>query len=149
MVMSTPFAGALIKTFFAPALRCFSAPSLSAKNPVLSTTTSILKSFHGSFSGSFSANTLMNFPSTTMPSGLASTAYLDLPCTESYFRRCASVFVSVRSFTATHSIFSSWIPAWRTCLPMRPKPLIATRIIIPTPLMTDKEIIQNDIYKYC
>ncbi len=59
IVMSGSFAGAEIKTFLAPALMCWLAPALSVKNPVLSTTMSIFKSFQGSFVGSFSANTLI------------------------------------------------------------------------------------------
>ena len=57
------------------------------------------------------------------------------PCTESYLSRWASVLVSVMSFTATKSISLAPI-AWaaRTTLrPMRPKPLMPTRIAIVSP----------------
>ena len=41
-VTSGSVAGALIRTLFAPAARCFAAPSRLVKNPVDSNTTSIL-----------------------------------------------------------------------------------------------------------
>src|SRR5579884_2805933 len=49
---------------------------------------------------------------------------------ESYFRRCASVFVSVRSLAATNSILELPRPARTTFLPIRPKPFIPTLIAI-------------------
>ncbi len=83
IVMSGFFAGAEISTFFAPALMCCIAPSLSVNSPVLSTTTSILSSFHGSFVGSFSDKTLIVLPFTIKFFSSYSTGYGDLPCTES------------------------------------------------------------------
>ena len=70
----------------------------------------------------------MRSPSTSRASPAASTVPLKRPCTESYLSRCASVAVSVMSFTATKSM--SLTPccfAARTTLrPMRPNPLIPT-----------------------
>jgi len=55
--MSSPLAGADITTFFAPAVKCFEAPSLSLKIPVDSITTSTPKSFQGRLEGFLSLNT--------------------------------------------------------------------------------------------
>src|SRR5215211_3901003 len=50
------------------------------------------------------------------------------PSIESYLSRCASVALSVMSFTATHSMSVSLArPARSTLRPMRPNPLIPTR----------------------
>src|SRR5271163_3014765 len=49
-----------------------------------------------------------------------------MPRVESYFSRCASVAVSVRSLAATNSMFGLCNPARTTFLPIRPKPLIPT-----------------------
>src|SRR3989339_191633 len=54
---SDPLAGAEIITFFAPALTCNSAPTLSVKRPVHSITTSTFNLPQGKSDGSFSANT--------------------------------------------------------------------------------------------
>src|SRR4051794_34582945 len=54
-VMSGFFAGAEIRTFLAPAARCFSAADFSVNRPVHSSTTSTPRDFHGSAAGSFSA----------------------------------------------------------------------------------------------
>ena len=53
----------------------------------------------------------------------------NLPWTESYFKRWASVFTSVRSFKATTLMFDFWIRFLKLNLPIRPKPLIATLIV--------------------
>src|SRR5258708_9816802 len=45
---------------------------------------------------------------------------------ESYFRRCAKVFGSVRSLTATNSRFLSASDVRSTLRPMRPNPLMPT-----------------------
>src|SRR3954449_8499342 len=68
-----------------------------------------------------------------MESAPAVTLFGKLPRTESYFSRCASVFGSVRSFTATNSRFGSCKDARRTLRPMRPKPLIPTFIATSPP----------------
>ena len=132
MVMSSPFAGAEMITLRAPALMCLSALTRSVKRPVLSSTTSTPRSFHGSFSGSLMAETLTSLPFTTSASPLASTVPGNRPCTESYFSRCASDFVSVMSFTATNSIAAclAVTAARKTLRPMRPKPLMPTRTAI-------------------
>ena len=72
--MSGPFAGAVMITFFAPAARCFAAPSRLVKMPVDSNTTSTPRSFHGSCAGSLTDSTLNSSPSTVMPSPLALTS---------------------------------------------------------------------------
>src|SRR5258707_532608 len=51
-----------------------------------------------------------------------------LPKTESYLSRCARVFVSVMSFTATKSMSPPLSDARSTLRPMRPKPLMPTLI---------------------
>ena len=63
---SSPFAGADMITFFAPALRWVDACSLVLKIPVDSMTTSILSSFQGNFVGSLIAKTLISLLSTLM-----------------------------------------------------------------------------------
>src|SRR5580658_9624993 len=50
---------------------------------------------------------------------------------ESYFNRCASVLVSVRSLAATNSILGRCKPARTTLRPMRPKPLMPTLMDMP------------------
>src|SRR5438445_3654022 len=104
MVMSSPLAGAEITTFFAPAARCLSASGRSVNRPVLSSTRSTPSAFHGSFSGSLIADTLTGLPLTTSASPCASTVPGKRRWMESYFRRCASVLVSVMSFTATKTL---------------------------------------------
>src|SRR6478672_383579 len=135
MVMSSFLAGAEMMTFLAPPWRCSAAWSRSVNRPVDSSTTSTPSSFQGSLAGSFSASTRMASPPTTMPSFSAVTSAGKRPCTESYLSRWASVAVSVMSLTATKS--SSLAPiarAARTTLrPIRPKPLMPTRIAIITP----------------
>ena len=61
--MSSPFAGALMITFLAPASRWARAFSASVKMPVDSRTMSTPRSPHGSAAGSFSARTLISRPS--------------------------------------------------------------------------------------
>src|SRR3954463_5647090 len=136
IVMSSPFAGAEITTFLAPAARCLDALSLSVKRPVLSSTNSTPRSFHGSFSGSLIADTLRIFPFTTSASALASTVPGNRPCTESYLSRCASVFVSVMSLTPINSISvcCAIVAARRTLRSRRPNPLIPTRTAMNSPL---------------
>src|SRR3954470_18263648 len=54
---------------------------------------------------------------------------------ESYFKRWASVAVSVRSFAATNSMSGLLSPARTTFLPIRPKPLIPTLVAIYTSIL--------------
>jgi hypothetical protein len=67
-VMSGFLAGAVMTTFFAPALRWSSAFSLSVNRPVDSNTTSTPRSFHGSCAGSLTESTLKLSPPTVMVS---------------------------------------------------------------------------------
>src|SRR5205823_14758746 len=66
---------------------------------------------------------------------LASTVPGKRPCTESYLSRCASVLVSVMSFTATNSSACCFMStaARSTLRPMRPNPLIPTRTAMALP----------------
>src|SRR5712664_1559666 len=134
--MSSPLAGAEITTFFAPAVKCLDALSLSVNRPVLSSTSSTPRSFQGSFSGSLRADTLIGLPLTTSASPFPSTVPGNRPWTESYFKRCASVFVSVMSLTPTNSISVclAIVAARSTLRPMRPNPLIPTRTAMTLPL---------------
>src|SRR3989344_5264874 len=52
IVISLPFAGAEMRSFFAPAFMCFSASCLFVNIQVHSTTKSTFSFFQGSFSGS-------------------------------------------------------------------------------------------------
>src|SRR5579859_775695 len=142
IVMSSPLAGAEITTFLAPAARCLDAFSLSVNRPVLSSTNSTPRSFQGSFSGSLIAETLMVLPFTTSASGLASTVPGKRPCTESYFRRCASVFVSVMSLTPTNSmsVCFAMVAARSTLRPIRPNPLMPTRTAMSLPSLPSCEV---------
>src|SRR6266545_1807973 len=135
MVMSSCFAGAEMITFLAPPLRWSAAWSRSVNRPVDSSTTSTPRSFHGSLAGSFSARTRIEPPATVSASDSGTTSPGKRPCTESYFSRCASVFVSVMSLTATKSRSLTPIArAARTTLrPIRPKPLMPTRIAMISP----------------
>ena len=132
IVISSPFAGAEIITFFAPPSMCFRAALASVNRPVDSSTMSTPRSRHGSRAGSFSASTLISSSSTMIDPLRTPTSPLYVRWTESYLKRCASVFVSVRSFTATKSMspFPCSFAARTTCRPMRPKPLMPTRMAI-------------------
>ena len=125
-VMSGFLAGAVITTFFAPAVMCFAALSRSVKMPVDSNTTSTPSAFHGSCAGSFIDRTWNSSPPTVIRSPWAEMSVLRLPRIESYLRRCARVLASVRSLTATMSMFLSPMAARMMLRPMRPNPLIPT-----------------------
>src|SRR3954471_11403486 len=130
MVASAPSEGAETSTRLAPAVRWADALALALKMPVHSIAISTPSSFHGSFDGSRSAETLIlplprliESPSTvTMPG--------NRPCTESKRSRWALVSTGPRSLMPTTSI--SLRPdsamARKILRPMRPNPLIATRI---------------------
>jgi hypothetical protein len=64
VVSSSPLVGAERSTRLAPASRCLPQPAASVKRPVHSSTTSTPRAFHGSFAGSFSANTAISSPAT-------------------------------------------------------------------------------------
>src|SRR5207244_7173338 len=79
--------------------------------------------------GLLMADTLIALPFTTRVLPWGSTVPGKRRCTESYLRRCASVFVSVMSFTATNSRLDCFIrtAARITLRPIRPNPLMPTR----------------------
>ena len=86
-------------TFFAPASRCFCAPSRRVKNPVDSSTTSTPRSPHGSAAGSRSESIFICSPPALMTPSPSETSPGNGPSTESYLRRCAIVAASPRSLT--------------------------------------------------
>src|SRR6266571_4388388 len=130
IVMSSFLAGAEMITFFAPPAMCALAFSASVNSPVDSSTTSAPRSRHGSLLGSRSTSTLNVWPPTLISSALAFTSCGSRPRMLSYLSRCASTALSVRSLTPT-----SWMSAPRASAarkklrPIRPKPLMPTRIV--------------------
>ena len=139
MVMSSSLAGAEMMTLRAPASRCLPAPVRSVKRPVDSTTTSTPRSFQGRAAGSLLARTLISLPFTTRLCSLAATVPAKVPCTESCMSRWASVLALVISFTATMSSAGSPHAARKKFRPIRPKPLMPTRVAIPPSLLAAKE----------
>ena len=131
--MSSFFAGAEMITFFTLPRRCLRAPSASVNLPVDSTTICAPTDSQFRLAGSFSAKTLILLLPILMVFSLACISSLRLPRTESYFSKCASVFASVRSLTATNSIFGLLSAVRTTFLPIRPNPLIPTLIAINSP----------------
>ena len=127
-VTSGSVAGAEMTTFFAPASRCFCAPSRLVKKPVDSITTSTSRSRQGSAAGSRSASPRISLPPTLSEPPSTSTSSGNLPSTESYRRRCAIVFTSPRSLNATISKSPRSCAARKKLRPMRPNPLIPTRV---------------------
>ncbi len=126
-VMSGSVAGAEMTTFWAPASRCLAASARLVKKPVDSMTTSAPRSPHGRAAGSRSERTRRTSPSTTRSLPSTSTVPGYGPRIESYLSRCARVFASVRSLTATKSMSAFAAFAARKRLrPMRPKPLMPT-----------------------
>src|SRR3989338_1883499 len=129
----SPFPGAVMTTRLAPAVMCACAFSASVKKPVYSITISTSTLFHGICAGSFSANSLISFPSITIAPSFVETSEGKRPYTESYFKRYAKLSGDERSLIATTSI--PVLPcAPRTCseyiartnpLPILPKPLTA------------------------
>src|SRR5215475_1351060 len=125
-VASGPSAGAEIITFFTDPRRCAFACSPFVKSPVDSTTMSAPTLGQSICDGSFTLKTLNAFPFTEIESSVCVIVCGKFPKIESYFRRCASVFASVTSFTATNSMSLSSSAVLTIFRPMRPKPLIAT-----------------------
>src|ERR1700752_647989 len=129
IVASAPSAGAETSTRLAPAVRCAEALSLAVKMPVHSSAMSTPRSFHGSFDGSRSADTLILPLPRLIESPSTVTVPGKRPCTESKRSRWALVSTGPRSLMPTTSI--SLRPdsamARSTLRPMRPNPLIATR----------------------
>ena len=76
--------------------------------PVDSITTSMSILSHGNFDGFTCEKNLISFPLTSIPLFLLSTYPLNLPYIESYLRRCASISVLPRSFTAIISNLSPY-----------------------------------------
>ncbi|CPU66248.1 Uncharacterised protein [Mycobacteroides abscessus] len=103
-VASSFLAGAEMMTFLAPASMCAFALVASVKKPVDSMTMSAPSSPQGRFAGSRSASARIFLPSTMMLSSSKSTLSGKRPRTVSYLSRCASVLLSVRSFTPTISM---------------------------------------------
>ncbi|MNW62715.1 hypothetical protein D3C74_408620 [compost metagenome] len=72
----------------------------------------------------------MALPSTMMLFSSKSTLSGKRPRTVSYFSRCASVLLSVRSLTPTISMSApDAMMARKKLRPIRPKPLIPTRMV--------------------
>ena len=109
-------------TFFAPFSRCGGLLTV-VNRPVDSITTSTPSSPHVSAPGSGSASTCSG-GRRDEPSPAASTSPGYGPKIESYLNRCASVAVSVRSLTATHSMSGASgraLAARMTLRPIRPE----------------------------
>ena len=99
----------------------------TVKKPVDSTTTSMFNSAQGRFSGNFSEITFILCPLIINKPSSAVIVPGKGPCTESYLKRCAKVWLSVRSFMATtfNSFSLRVIMFLKVFLPILPKPLIA------------------------
>jgi hypothetical protein len=140
IVMSSSLAGAEMMTFFAPAARCAPAVGPVVNRPVDSITMSTPRSLQGSLAGSRSARILICFSPTLMVSPDTDTSAGKVPSTVSYLSRCAIVAMSPRSFAATISMPrspSAALAARQKLRPMRPKPLIPTRIVTVLNLLVD------------
>src|SRR5271157_3935159 len=148
MVMSSLVVGAVIITFFTGPRRCSFASSALVNFPVDSMTTCAPTDPQSSLEGSFSAKTRMFLPSTLMESAVAEILLGRLPRMESYFSRCASVFGSVRSLTATKSRLLSVSAVRRILRPIRPKPLIPTLIAISPHQETELNTINRKYFHY-
>ncbi len=79
IVASGSLPGADITTFFAPAPRCFDAPSRLRNTPVDSTTASMFNFFQGRLDGFNSEKNSMRLPLTSMPLVFATTSPSNLP----------------------------------------------------------------------
>ena len=133
-VRSGSVAGAEMTTLRAPASRCFCAPSRFVKKPVDSTTTSTPRSPQGIAPGSRSDSSWNSRPAARIVPSPTSTSPSSGPRFESYFNRCAIVATSPRSFAATISTSASRATAARKKFrPIRPKPLMPTRVAIDPP----------------
>src|SRR5689334_1726033 len=140
IVMSSSLAGAEMMTFFAPASMCARAAGPVVNRPVDSITTSTPRSPHGSLAGSRSARILIDRSPTVRVSPDTDTSCGSVPTTLSYLSRCAMVATSPRSFAATISMPrspSAALAARQKLRPIRPKPLIPTRIVTVLNLLVD------------
>ena len=130
-VASAPDAGAETITLGAPASRWEAALSRAVKNPVDSTTTSTPKSPQGRSAGLRSESTCRVLPPISSAPSTTATGSENRPITESYCKRWAMVSRLPKSLTATNSKSA---PPWRAALkkfrPMRPNPLIPTRMLM-------------------
>ncbi len=129
-----------LMTFFAPASRCARAVGPVVKRPVDSMTMSTPRSRHGSLAGSRSARILIVLSPARMTSPDTDTSAGRVPSTVSYLSRCAMVAMSPRSFAATISkprSLSAALTARQKLRPIRPKPLIPTRIVTVPNLLVD------------
>src|SRR6202034_1236318 len=113
-------------TFFTGPRMCLRASAPLVKRPVDSTTIWAPTEDQSISAGSLTRKTLKLLPSTEMLSSVWVTLFERLPRIESYFSRCASVFESVMSLTATISMAGSPRAARKILRPMRPNPLIPT-----------------------
>src|SRR2546421_10865976 len=121
-------------TFFAPAWRCFSASSRLVNRPEHSSTTSTPCSRCASSAGVRFAETAIFLPLMTTASSVASTVPSKIPCTESYLKRCASVFgLSTSLIRTTSKVARRLIAARRVLRPILPKPLMAKRAMCKPP----------------
>src|SRR5665213_2520431 len=130
--MSAPSDGAETSTRLAPAVRWAEALALALKMPVHSSAMSMPSSFHGRVLGSRTAVTLILPLPRLIESPSTVTVPGKRPCTESKRNRWALVSTGPRSLMATTSISLRLATkmARRTLRPIRPNPLIATRIAI-------------------
>ena len=120
-------------TLSAPASRWVWACSRFVKSPVDSIATWTPSSLQGSAAGSRSFSSFSSVSPTRMPPFEAATSSPSGPSTESYLRRCAIVFASPRSFTATISMSAPCLRAARKKLrPIRPKPLMPNAYAHPS-----------------
>ena len=104
IVFISPFAGALMTTFPAPASKCKPAFSALVKTPVDSTTTSIFNLPHGKSAGFRSAVICTSWPFTINCPLETDTSPSNRPWMLSNFSKCAKVATSVRSLMATTRI---------------------------------------------
>src|SRR6202171_6684206 len=142
MVASAFSAGADTRTRLAPAVRCEAALSLAVKMPVHSSAMSTPRSCHGSFVGSRSAESLILPLPRLIESPSTVTVPGNRPCTESKRSRWALVSTGPRSLMPTTSISvrPDSAMARSTLRPIRPNPLIATRIaMLVSPLIANAD----------
>src|SRR5258707_4509427 len=142
MVASAPSAGAETSTRLAPAVRWAAALSLEVKMPVHSSAISTPRSFHGSFVGSRSAETLILPLPRLIESPSIVTVPGNRPWTESKRSKWALVSTGPRSLMPATSISvrPDSAMARSTLRPIRPNPLIATRIaMLVSPLIANAD----------
>mmetsp|Transcript_24278 Transcript_24278/g.50345 ORF Transcript_24278/g.50345 Transcript_24278/m.50345 type:complete len:202 (-) Transcript_24278:26-631(-) len=131
-VFKSPFPGAEMMTFLAPASMCPAAFSASTKRPVDSITYSTPMSFQGKALGPsrLAWMHLILWPFTISSSfSPIFTSCLKRPCTVSYFiwyaKYSASVDISTTPTTSSLLPKRFWSQmAWKTMRPMRPNPLM-------------------------